>query len=483
MNTSRYVANNLRWAPYLVFAFMLLSALYVAFFSLYPMAFDEDFHLGLIRIYASSWLPYGIERTSDMAAYGAATADPSYLWHYLLSFPYRLLEFLGWTEQGIIIILRVLNVGAFMLGMYLYYNVFRLAGLSRRISSIVMAFFALIPIVPVLAGQIHYDNFLFIFVALSFYFALRIDRHLKKHHNLLARDIWLLGIVLLLGSAVKYVFLSIAAGVLLWLGCSLWIHRERILWPKLWLKFRQRTNNLRFGSKVLIASGLLVASFFSAHYITNYLQHGSPAPECSAVFSEQACLAYGPWARDYALEQGLSPEFTPKSFPVYLVEDWFPGMATRLTFAVAGPTNDFQTKPPQPIVLWAFIAITLVGIVMCVRYWRYILQQPLASLTLVVTLVYMSALAVDVYGGYVRTGEPVAIDGRYLLPVLPFVGAVLLLAYRKFLHAHRQYRWMTWFAVLGLITLLLGGGGVFTYIMLAESDWYWQLTELQLISF
>ena len=87
-----------QWFFYATVALFSISSIWVATASLYPMAFDEEFHLGLIKIYAAHWLPYGIENTRDMAQYGAAMSDPSYLFHYLMSFPYRLLDWLGLSQ-------------------------------------------------------------------------------------------------------------------------------------------------------------------------------------------------------------------------------------------------------------------------------------------------------------------------------------------------------------------------------------------------
>lgn len=456
-----------------VFSFLFLSSLFIALFSLYPMAFDEDFHLGLIRIYATSWIPYGIEHTKDMATYGLATADPSYLWHYIQSFPYRLLDWIGLSEQAIVILLRMLNIAVFMAGIWIYYITLRFAGFGNKFSSVVLAFFALIPIVPMLAGQINYDNPLFVIVGLSMLLALRIHRSFTHKYRLPVRDTWALIIVLTIGIAIKYAFLPIAGGIVVWLLFVVWQQRAHFTLNGLLTKFYEQTTRLRTVTKLLIASGLVISGFFATKYIVNYVEYGSPIPDCAEVFDTESCKSYGPWGRNYMLKQDLSPTFEPISFPQYIIDDWLPDMATRLTFAVAGPTNDYQTKEPIPLVEDTFIWLTTIGCLLALYFWRPIFRRPLMSLTFVVGVIYIGSLMVRLYSAYVKTGQPVAINGRYLLPLLPFIGAGLILGYALLLQKIHRQKWACWIAAIFIGFLVLSGAGIATYVLLAEPSWYW----------
>ena len=70
----------------------VLQALWFALSALYPMAFDEEVHFGIINIYAHQWSPFLAGQPAGADSFGAIARDPSYLFHYLMSFPYRLLE-------------------------------------------------------------------------------------------------------------------------------------------------------------------------------------------------------------------------------------------------------------------------------------------------------------------------------------------------------------------------------------------------------
>ncbi len=69
----------------------VVQASWIALSARYPQAFDEQFHLGLIRLYAQHWSPFLAHQPAGADVYGAMFRDPSYLYHYLFSFPYRLI--------------------------------------------------------------------------------------------------------------------------------------------------------------------------------------------------------------------------------------------------------------------------------------------------------------------------------------------------------------------------------------------------------
>jgi hypothetical protein len=84
------------------------------------MAFDEDFHLGIIRLYAHHLLPFWSSQPVGGDAYGAVARDPSYLYHYLMSFPYWLISQFTHDTTIQVLILRFINIGLFASGLVLF---------------------------------------------------------------------------------------------------------------------------------------------------------------------------------------------------------------------------------------------------------------------------------------------------------------------------------------------------------------------------
>src|SRR5690348_2593324 len=92
---------------YGVMAFFVAESLWIVFSARYPLAFDEEFHFGLIQLHASQWLPFFTSQPPHADAYGSVVRDPSYLYHFLMSVPYRLIRLVTINEVAQIIVLRV----------------------------------------------------------------------------------------------------------------------------------------------------------------------------------------------------------------------------------------------------------------------------------------------------------------------------------------------------------------------------------------
>ena len=459
---------------YSIVGLFIAASAWIAFASIYPMAFDEEFHYGLIKIYATSLLPYGIEHTSDMAQFGAATADASYLFHYIMSFPYRLLHIFGLSDTAIIVILRLCNIAFVAAALIVFRNAFKRAGVSDAVSNIGLLSVTLIPIFPLLAAHINYDNLLLLLFAWCVYSLVVITNSVQTGQPLPLSSSFQLIVAVLLGMSVKYAFLPLALGMFIWLIWLLVVgyrHHSQTINSQL-RSYRRELQALSGRRQLRMTLISLACLFFVAHYAVNMLSYGSPIPSCERVFSETECAAYGPWNRNKNMEARKSESFEPMSYPIYMAREWLPGMTQRLTFAVAGKTNGFETKLPLPAVVYSFVTVTIVGVACLI--WQAARRKSswLASFTALLSLIYAGVLSFQLYGDYVDTAEPVAINGRYLIPLLPLVAVILIRSIRETLY-------MVSSASLSLLTVgiiglfLVSGAGISTYIILAESHWLW----------
>lgn len=437
------------------------------------MAFDEEFHFGLIQIYAGYLTPFGIEHTNDMARYGAATADPSYLMHYILSFPYRLFETMSLPTDVSIVLLRLLNVGMFVAGLVVFRKGLHESGVSKIITNTTIALFALIPIAPVLAGQINYDNPLLLVVALTYLFAIRISNSIERTDTIPTGTFWSLFVVALIGLTVKFAYAAIIAAIALWLLYRLYRSKSGFDIRARVGFLAKSTQSFSSTRKIILIVGVLLAGFFSTHYIANVVQYGSFVPDCDEVFDETSCLEYGPYRRNAELKATLADSFQPLSFVGYLASFWVPDMIQRLTFAVAGQTNDYQTKPSLDLMYGLSVTLGIAASILLLASLWLLRSRSIVWITILVCLLYVAPLAVRLYGSYVTHGEPIAINGRYLLPVLPLVFAVAL-ATLSLLTRKARVSFLLPSVTLGLLLLtVLAGGGVGTYIVLAEPHWLW----------
>ena len=163
-----------------VVVLLVLQALWIACSGRYPMAFDEDFHLGIIRLYAHHLSPFWSGQPAGADAYGAIARDPSYLYQWLISFPYRLITVFTNDQTIQVLILRFVNIGLFAWGLSVYRRLLLKTGASAAIVHSCLLVLVLIPVVPLLAAQINYDNLWIPLVGLTLLLTVKFEQELRQ---------------------------------------------------------------------------------------------------------------------------------------------------------------------------------------------------------------------------------------------------------------------------------------------------------------
>lgn len=213
-----------------------------------------------------------------------------------------------------------------------------------------------------------------------------------------------------------------------------------------------------------------LAVLFVQRYGANLVQYKTPVPDCGQVLRVDQCVAYGPWGRDYFLEQNRPADFTAN--PLTYMGEWFRGMWFRTFFAVNGAHDDFTTRQPLPLPSVTAIVIGVMGLLALLFTARQVFKgRPYLVFFLLMIVVYAGMLWWQEYGMYKDTSKPVAINGRYLLPVLPLLAVILGRAVSLALTERLQAVKVA--LASAAIVLFLHGGGVFTFILRSDSAWYW----------
>lgn len=432
--------------------------------------------MGLIRLYAEHWDPFSLTQTPASDVYGSVVTDPSYLYHYVMSFPYRLLSALIDNESVVIVLLRLLNIALFAWALVLYRKVLLKANVSPAITHGVLGVFVLIPVVPLLAGQVNYDNLFMLIIAALLLVAIHVREALHAQRLPVVATVGLV-MLLLYGSTVKYAFLPIGIGIVAYLAYLLW--RERQHFRSMATAFVREATKLPLGIKILCVVGVSIGIVLCGQrYVTNIVKYHDPVPDCGVVLNETRCQAYGPWGRDYRYahnKQGLAP----KGPILYTAQDWSWGMWNRLFFTLAGPTNDYATRKPLPVIAYGAIVVAAIGVLLSLRYSRSILRRyPVFWLFFIVSTLYIAALWLQVYQSQVYTARPVAINGRYLLPFLPLLGAFAAIAYQTFLKNIGKSQLQA-LGVIVVLLVFLQGGSAITYIVRSEPAWFWNVKVIR----
>jgi hypothetical protein len=455
------------WA---ILAFLVLQAAWIALSGRYPMAFDEDFHLGIIRLYAHHLGPFWSGQPANADMFGAVARDPSYLYHFLMSFPYRLISVFT-TDQTIqVLILRAINIGLFAGGLALYRRLMLKTGVSKALVHCCLLVFVLVPIVPFLAAQINYDNLFLPATALALLLAVRFDTVLAKQKRLDSKSILQLLIVCLLASLVKYAFLPVFAAIAVFVIVRAWQSRRvapKKLWRSLATSWQALSGWLRLG---LVVALILSAGLFVERYGVNLVRYHEPVPDCSKVLTVKQCSAFGAWVRDYDYE--AANVHGPRS-PVSFTREWLYGMWLRTFFAVGGSGTDFETRGPLLVPSLGVIILAGASVLAVPAAARRLLKRynaPVLWLFFMAAASYIGILWLDEYKAFLHTGHPVAINGRYLLPVLL---PVLLIAAAAVNELIKQKQALRLVIASAAILCFAWGGGTLTFILRSDDAWYW----------
>lgn len=477
-----------RYTLYSIVGLFVFQAIWLALTTRYPMAFDENFHLGLIQIYSHHWLPFLTSQPPGAGVYGPVARDPSYLYHFLMSFPYRLLTQITDNFTTQVIVLRLLNVTLAAGSLFVYNGVLKRLAVSATYRHAILFIFTVIPVLPLLAAQISYDNLLLLVVALVILQSLRLHEALR--HNTL--DVGLLAqviMLLMIGSLVKYPFVPIAFGIALFLLVELVLCARRM--DSFGDALLHHVRGLSKKLQVTYAVALVVVSMlFAQRYVVNLIQYHDPVPDCASALTVDECLQYAPWGRDY--QYAIWNQGQPRDNALTYASPWLKQLMHELFFGVysrflkgSSVVWYLALQPVAVLVglgwvtLWSGLGVTLL-------YARHVWRHPGLRLALLTSGIYIAALFYQNYQMYLHTNVAVAIHGRYLLPVVPLLLAVFCYGYRqalgdmgRLIPAFGRRLGAVQVALACLVLLICTqGGGFTTYLLRNREEFSWPQSQL-----
>jgi len=387
-----------------------------------------------------------------------------------MSFPYRLLWLFTHNQSAIVIGLRLINIALFAASLPLFRRVLLRTGASKAIVHLCLFIFILLQVVSQLAAQINYDNLVMPVIAGLLLLTLRIKNKLTEK-QLPLTDIGFLVVLSMLTTLVKYAALPIVVALIAYLTVAAWrVHgSQRTFVTTVRAGWRAMKQTSRW---LLLIMLLLSSLLFVERYGLNVFKYHTPIPDCDDVLTAQQCSAYGPWQRDNLYILSKDPTAHTKN-PVAYSADWAWGMWFRTFFAVSGPQDLYQTRVPLPVPALAAVgaaALILVGIATKARtVWRRY-DAGVLWLFVAVIFIYVASLWLTEYQAYRQTGQPVAINGRYLLLITPLYFVIGALSVYEMLR--RRPRVLAALASF-LILAFLWGGGAWTYVVRSGDNWYW----------
>jgi hypothetical protein len=454
--------------------YFVFQAVWIALSAVYPQAFDEAFHFGIIKIYAKHWSPFLTQQPAGGDPYGALARDPSYLYHYLMSFPYRFFYLFTHNQTTLVIALRLIDVALFTVGLMLFRQVLLKAKVSRALTNTLMLVFTLIPIVPQLAAHINYDNLLIPLTAWSCLLTFKVVDEIRAQEPNI-RSIVALTAVGLLASIVKYAYLPIFAAIIIFvIFTAVQRNRTKREWKELFKGIGRSWKRQSVPLKLILAvvAVVSVGMFFQRDGI-NLIDYHTVTPDCSRVLTDKACSQYTVWESDYKWHVDLLKHASSIHFenPLVYFASWLYWLWYRLFFAVNGPGSGYTNYPPLPLPSAAAAVLAIVGVI-AVIVWRHrIFRDQYLSFFLLASGLYLAALFISGWQDYHYTNVLVDMNGRYLLPVLLLLGAIVAKAFSIALRKASTLRKTA--LAFAVIVLFLEGGGFLTFISRSDASWDW----------
>ncbi|MCA9344531.1 hypothetical protein KC946_01720 [Candidatus Saccharibacteria bacterium] len=451
-----------------VWCLSVVQAGWIAISSRYPMAFDEAYHLEIIKLHSKMLSPIFLQQPEGPATYGALVRDPSFIHHYLLSIPWRLFEYLGFSEFTSVVSLRFINIAMFAGGLFLFWKLLSYTKASRAAINVSLFFFIMIPTVPLLAGQINYDNLQFLLLPLTLIYSVKFLRNLNKN-KFDATSLFLSVSLAVIGSLNKFTFLPFLTAIVVWylIAIILKLKSGKLKIGKLKKQWLAISTGVRYSLVTLFVAS---SSLFVWFYGVNIVVHQNVVAQCGEVLGEDRCQTYGPWARNHRYAQ---QERKVDPNPIKYTIGWVGGMHYRLFFTINGSTGPkLYSNNTAPVVTATAAVIGLVGLILFLKYIRKIIKdEPMLSFMLFVTAIYVISVWGRNYHDFLQLGQNVAINGRYLQPILPIVILAFMAGYQRQLFRAPIIK-------LSLLSvsfiLFLSGGGITGLIHYSSADWYWE---------
>jgi hypothetical protein len=426
------------------------------------MIYDEGYHFRIIKIFSHQLSPIISDQPTKYDVLRDLNAT-SLLYHYLLSWPYRLIHLFTNSQGTQVILLRLVNVLLAASGLAVFARVFRVMGLRPTYINVGLLMFVLLPIVPFVAATINYDNLLFLLTAAYFFVCVRILKSSKVEWHLYSNLI-ILG---MFASLAKFTFLPIFAASIAFLA----IYEVRRFGKSVWFDFASSVKsaarvNLILSAVVIVALGAM----FSAIYIRNVVEYHTPKPGCATSLSLKRCLASS------LVRRGVDAKATAYKRPALplsgFTEVWFEDMQVATNWS--GNTTTAHTvaiKPPLPMMRIVLFFGSFVAFGVLLLAWRELPKNICWYFFVAMAAVLVLAVFSENLSTYRSQHYAYAVQPRYLLSVVPVMFVMVVAAAAKLL-SNRPRLKLT--SLLVALLMFTQGGGVITHILRSDDSWYWQ---------
>ncbi|MBD3280592.1 phospholipid carrier-dependent glycosyltransferase [Candidatus Dojkabacteria bacterium] len=394
--------NKFAIAKCIVFGLFILTAYFMVFTVREGTSPDENYHLNLSAYFYKN-PGYFFNDTESIYAYSGLSRAPR-LYHYLMG----LLTNFNIYHIPLILYLRVFNPLLALGSLYFLYKIAKEITKDKWASLFTVFLLANTLMFTFVSGFANYDNLVNLAAYGSVYYLIR-------YRNTRSTKILLLFFIFnLVGTLTKSTFVPISFILYAIFGIS-------FILPLKGIKERVSKTitglNLKHIANIVY---LLLFSFLLALnlelYLGNIIQYHSINPSCDKVLSHEICYSHsGTYKRNYDFENNASSLPEAKPLPNAAI-DWSRAY-TKSILGILGHRPSFFNK----FALIPFAGVGILGLI------GFAIKRKVPKNVLILAVISVSFTCVVFlynYSEYRTFHRWVAIQGRYLLPIVGLLYAI-----------------------------------------------------------
>jgi hypothetical protein len=428
---------------------------------------DERYHFQLTNYYSERGLldgPVISDQGDQIFSLGDVQRVPSYLYHYSLSFPLKIAKKITQQESQQVQFLRLINVIYTLLGLLILYKIFKLIGLSKLQINFVYLALVTTGMYSWLGASVNYDNLAMPFFWLSLYYLLIFTKNAKLSDALLFISLSMITVLVKVTFAPILVISSLVALVYLYKN------------KKINLRKYKKQINLK-NTKLIIATVVLLISsiLFVERILLNIINYGAITPKCDVIHSVEECSQNGIYLRGVEQKKVVSElkiqgeELVVN--PIEYTSNWIMLMYDRIYFYLGHK----QMQPTQNARLVALITL-IFGVVLVFLKRRKLLNNEQIKIIAIATISYILILFFYNLNGHISNWAKFGWQGRYLLPILPFVYVFAVLLFFSAYKDSSKITRLLLLTCLSVIALLniYHHSPVLVFLRGSDDTWYTQ---------
>ncbi len=385
---------------YIIIGWFIFQVGVVATTTAHVVPPDEAAHVAQIELYAhGGWDPF-IDQPPVTYYLGAIERSPNYLYHYIMSFPYRALPN-SWSPDTQVVALRLVNIVFTVGGLIVFLKTLGLLTKRGIVQNMTLFMLSNTLMFVFLSGSLNYDNLLFLATSIAFYYLIKL---LQKFSVL---DVLKLGTAVAFALLVKFTFVPLAvmfAGVL--------IFRYARKLPEVWVLSKKEIKKQRKPLIIMSVVFLVFFGFFLERYGMNFVRYGSYRPKCEKVLTFDQCMESALYRRNNTFRSNKVQNIIPE---LDFVSQWS-SRTYKTVFGIMG----HKMLDESPIIRYGGIIIFGWMLIALIRFVSR--KDVLIFYLLAIILVYIATLIIHNHALYERSGMfGLALQGRYVFPVLGFI--------------------------------------------------------------